>query len=74
MINASYYDEEHDVTVVLQDLPTTVRGFICLGSDNNPCIILNARMSCEQQQKTFQHELGHLQRGELDDPDYIEYA
>ena len=68
------YDEEHDVTVVLQDLPTTVRGFVCLGSDYNPCIVINARITKEQQMKTFRHELAHLQRGELYDPSYVEYT
>ena len=74
MSNASSYDEEHEVTVVLQDLPTTVRGFVCLGSDYNPCIVINARMSSEQQRKTFRHELGHIMRGEMYDPEYREYS
>lgn len=62
-----------DVPVVLQDLPTRVRGFVCLGSDFQPCIIINSRMSREQQLKTFRHEMNHILNEEIYDPYYQEY-
>ena len=64
----------NDVTVVLKDLPTTIRGFVTPGSDDEPCIVINSRMSREQQRLTFLHEMGHIERGELDDPNYVEYG
>ena len=63
-----------DVQVVLMDLPTRVRGFVCLGSDYNPCIVINSRLSFEQQQRTFHHEMRHIVNGEMDDPSYKEYG
>lgn len=56
------------------DLPTTVRGFVSLGSDYHPCIIINARLTKEQQKKTYLHELRHIQNGQLDDETYNEYG
>lgn len=63
-----------DVHVVLRDLPTTIRGFCCLGSDDEPIIVLNSRMPVEIQKKTYQHELRHIESGEMDDPEYDEYG
>ena len=63
-----------NVPVVLQDLPTNIRGFICLGSDYSPCIVINSRLSVEQQQLTFIHEMNHLINGDMDDEDYYEYG
>ena len=63
-----------DVPVVLLDLPPRVRGFVCLGSDYNPCIVINSRLTQEQQLKTYLHEMSHIERGEMDDDDYHEYG
>ena len=62
-----------DVPVVLKDLPVKIHGFVCLGSDYEPIIIINSRLSWEQQQKTYKHELQHIQRGEIYDTEYHEY-
>ena len=63
-----------EVTVVLKDLPTTARGFVTIGSGNEPIIVLNSRMTVEQQHKTFLHEMNHINSGHLDDEDYDEYG
>lgn len=63
-----------DVTVVLKDLPPHVHGFVCLGSDYNPCIVINSRLSVEQQRKTFLHEMEHIVTGQIYDDDYTEYG
>lgn len=65
---------DQDVTVVLKDLPTHIRGFVCLGSDYNPCIVINSRMTFEQQQRTYHHEMNHITSGQIDDDDYNEYG
>ena len=62
------------VPVILKDLPTTVRGFTCLGSDFSPVIILNSRLSVEQQRKTYRHEMEHITNGQIDDDNYKEYS
>lgn len=63
-----------EVPIVLRDLPAEVRGFICLGSDYEPIIVINSRLSMEQQRKTYKHELRHLKRGDMFNEDYHEYG
>ena len=59
--------------VILQDLPTSVRGFVFQGEDGEPVIVVNSRLTREQNQKTFRHEKCHIERNELTDPTYNEY-
>lgn len=63
-----------EVPIVLKDLPVDVRGFVCLGSDYEPVIVINSRLSREQQQKTYDHELLHLRRGDMYNEEYHEYG
>ena len=63
-----------DIHVVLMDLPPRVHGFVCLGSDYNPCIVINSRLTIEQQKKTFWHEMEHIRTGQIDDDNYVEYG
>lgn len=62
------------VPVILKDLPTSIRGFVCLGSDYDPVIIINSRLTVEQQRETYRHELDHILSGQFDDDDYAEYG
>jgi len=62
------------IPVVLMDLPTHIRGFVVLGSDYSPCIIINSRMTIEQQKITWQHEMNHIINGDLDNDEYVEYG
>ena len=62
-----------NIPIVLKDLPVHVRGFVCLGSDFEPIIVINARMSREQQLRTYKHEIEYLQRGEMYNVNYHEY-
>lgn len=63
-----------NIPIVLKDLPVHVRGFVCLGSDFEPIIVINARMSREQQLRTYKHEIKHLLRGEMYNVNYHEYC
>ena len=63
-----------NVPVVLMDLPTRIHGFVCLGSDFSPCIVINARLSVEQQKKTYKHEMNHIINGDMDNDNYNEYG
>lgn len=65
---------DDDIPIVLQDLPTTVRGFCCLGSDYEPIIVINSRLTLEEQRKTYWHEYFHIHNGDMDNPDYHEYG
>lgn len=58
---------------LLVDLPTSVRG-LCFHDDNGEeFVVLNSRLTWEQNMKTYDHELKHIENGELADPNYIEY-
>ena len=62
-----------DERVILMDLPTSVRGFVFYDENSEPVIVLNSRLTYEQNRHTWKHEEGHIQRGEMDDPNYHEY-
>ena len=63
-----------DTPIVLKDLPIGVNGFCCLGSDYEPIIVINSRLSREDQLKTYRHEQEHIQSGEMFDENYHEYG
>ena len=60
--------------VRLADLPTSVRGFVYHDDDGEIYIVLNSRLSHEQNLSTYVHELKHISRGDLDNPNYHEYG
>jgi len=62
-----------DNEVILQDLPTSVHGFVFLGDDGEPMIVVNSRLTREQNRRTFRHEKKHIRMNELSDPTFIEY-
>ena len=59
--------------VTLANLPTSVRGFVYLEEDGVPRIVLNANLTREQNRRTMDHEIRHIENDELTDPDYHEY-
>ena len=63
----------HDVPVILKDLPVKIHGFVCLGSDYEPIIVINARLSRAQQLRTYLHEIRHIKRGDMYNTNYHEY-
>lgn len=63
-----------DVPARLVDLPTSVRGFCFHDDDGEPYIVLNARLTREQNRITYLHERRHIDSDELYDPDYEEYG
>lgn len=58
--------------VILQDLPTSVRGFCFLGEDGEPVIVVNSRLTREQNRKTYRHERKHIRKNQLTDQNYKE--
>lgn len=55
---------------ILLDLPYDCRGYIIRTTDEE-CCVLNARMTLEQNQKTYLHELKHLKNHDLDSSEDI---
>jgi len=60
-------------SVVLSNLPTSIKGFVYLDSDGNPVIVLNANLTREQNRRTYEHEKKHIASGDMINPNYIEY-
>ena len=42
-----------NVPIVLKSLPVDVRGFVCLGSDYEPIIVINSRLALPVQIRLF---------------------
>ncbi|MBO7709893.1 MAG: hypothetical protein J6S83_05460 [Lachnospiraceae bacterium] len=63
-----------DYRVTLAKLPTSIRGFVIIEEDGVPRIVLNMNLTREQNQETYEHELRHIERGDMDNPDYNEYG
>ena len=59
---------------ILMDLPTSVRGMVFLGDDGEPVIVVNSRLTREQNRRTWDHEQEHIARGDLNEPTYNEYG
>lgn len=59
--------------VILQDLPTSVRGFVFHSDDGDPVIVVNSRLTREQNRRTYAHEKRHIRKGEMFEPTYTEY-
>ena len=62
-----------ETRTIMADLPTSVRGFVFLDENGDPAIVLNARLTREQNRKTYRHEKRHIDRNELNEPTYNEY-
>lgn len=66
-------DEYGEILTRLENLPTGVRG-LCYHDDDGRCyVILNARLTREANAGSYDHELGHIARGEMYDRNYREY-
>ena len=57
---------------ILQDLPTSVRGFVFLGDDGEPVSVVNSRLTREANRRTFRHEKKHVKKNQLTDQNYKE--
>jgi len=63
-----------DRPAVLVDLPTSIRGFCYHDNEGESYIVLNARLTREQNLHTFDHEREHIDLGEMYDTSYLEYG
>lgn len=61
---------------VLKDLPATIKAYTVLCPDGTYTIVLNSRLSHEQQLEAYKHELKHIMDNDFDiengDADAIE--
>ena len=64
----------NDRPALLMDLPTSVRGFCYHDDDGEEYVVLNSRLTREQNRKTFDHESEHIARGDMYETSYNEYG
>ena len=64
-------DDERKALLV--DLPTSVRGLCFHDDEGEEYIVLNARLTHEQNIRTYKHEKEHIRNSEMYNPAYIEY-
>jgi hypothetical protein len=55
-----------NVFVSYVDLPATIRSFVVSNDDSTYTIILNSKLSHEQNLISYIHELEHIKRGDYD--------
>ena len=55
-----------DVFVKLIDLPFTIRSYVVLNKDQSYTIVLNSKLSYEQNLISYQHEIDHIRNGDYE--------
>ena len=55
-----------DVFVRYMELPSTIRSFVVANKDLSYTILLNSKLSHEQNLISYQHELDHILRGDYE--------
>jgi len=73
-INPEVMIMTEDRPAILDNLPTTVRGFCFHDDDGEDYIVVNARLTREQNRRTYDHERKHIDRGDMYEPTYNEYG
>jgi hypothetical protein len=63
-----------DRPAILDNLPTTVRGFCFHDDDGEAFVVVNARLTREQNRRTYDHEKKHIDNGDMYEPTYNEYG
>jgi len=59
---------------ILANLPTSIRGFVYSDENGDPVIVVNARLTREQNMKTYDHEQQHIENGDMEKQNYNEYG
>ena len=52
--------------IVLSNMPTTIKAYTVYNADGTYTIVINARLSNEQQRMSCYHEMRHIQNGDYD--------
>lgn len=60
--------------VRLGDFPPCIHSFVFHDDDGNNIIVVNSRLSADQQREAFEHEIRHIRNGDMYDKDYHEYG
>lgn len=56
----------HEINTILQELPYTIKSYVVSNSDLSYTVVLNSRLSHEQNFISYQHELEHIHNGDYE--------
>ena len=65
--------EYHGATVAYRRMPGNAKAFVTTNQDGY-LIVVNDALGPIEQREAILHELQHIRRGDLFNPDYLEYA
>ena len=54
------------INVLYADMPSAIRSYVVSNTDSSYTVVLNSRLSHEQNLLSYQHELCHIQNGDYD--------
>ena len=55
-----------DIFVKLIELPYTIRSYVVMNKDHSYTIVLNSKLSHEQNLISYQHEIVHIKNGDYE--------
>ena len=55
-----------DINVLYADMPTAIRSYVVSNTDMTYTVVLNSRLSHEQNLISYTHELKHINDGDYD--------
>lgn len=55
-----------DINILYANMPTSIRSYVVSNADMTYTIVLNCRLSHEQNILSYSHELGHIRNGDYD--------
>lgn len=56
------------INILYADMPGAIRSYVVSNTDSSYTVVLNSRLSHEQNLLSYQHELYHIQNGDYDLP------
>lgn len=57
---------DENIIVLYNDMPTRIKSFVLPDNFGNYTIVLNSKLTREQNLKSMQHEIEHIERGDYD--------
>ncbi|MCI8483463.1 MAG: ImmA/IrrE family metallo-endopeptidase [Lachnospiraceae bacterium] len=66
-----------DINTIYADMPETIKSFVVCNPDLSYTIVLNSKMSYEQNLISYAHEIAHIKNNDYDkkcDVDVLEYT
>lgn len=55
-----------DINTIYSDMPAAIRSYVIYNRDMSYTIVLNSRLSHEQNLRSYAHELAHIKNGDYD--------